>query len=58
MNRFMETPDSSCAWQLVSELRAGYKDPKDFDRELHANLSLITENPDGIRAHGWSRGVA
>lgn len=52
MNRFMETPDSSCAWQLVSELRAGYKDPKDFDRELHANLSLITENPDGIRAHG------
>ncbi|XP_063587816.1 adenosine deaminase 2-like [Penaeus indicus] len=46
--KFMETPDSSCAWQLVSELRAGYKNPKDFDWELHANLSLITENPDEL----------
>ncbi|KAK7079061.1 cat eye syndrome chromosome region, candidate 1 [Halocaridina rubra] len=44
--KFMETPDSSCQWDLMSDVRASYPVPADFDMELLSRLSLITDKPD------------
>nr|XP_027227968.1 adenosine deaminase 2-like [Penaeus vannamei] len=44
--KFTEAPDSSCAWQLVSEVRATYPTEDDFNRELIGKLSILTDNPE------------
>ncbi|XP_042879327.1 adenosine deaminase 2-like [Penaeus japonicus] len=44
--KFTEAPDTSCAWQLVSEVRATYPTEDDFNRELTEKLSLWTDDPD------------
>ncbi|XP_063605942.1 adenosine deaminase 2-like, partial [Penaeus indicus] len=43
---FTEAPDSSCSWQLVSEVRATYPTEDDFNRELMGKLSILTDNPE------------
>ncbi|XP_037796782.1 adenosine deaminase 2-like [Penaeus monodon] len=45
---FTEAPDSSCAWQLVSEVRATYPTEDDFNRELVGRLSILTDNPEEV----------
>ncbi|KAK8401600.1 hypothetical protein O3P69_001022 [Scylla paramamosain] len=44
--RFFGEPDTSCAWELVSDVRSNYVDPSEFDAVLFSKLSLLTENPD------------
>lgn len=46
--RFMEKPDETCAWELVSAVRSNYVDPQDFDDLLFSRLSLLTDNPDEL----------
>nr|XP_045590757.1 adenosine deaminase 2-like [Procambarus clarkii] len=44
--KFFAEPDQSCEWQLVSDVRASYPTPDDFDQQLLARLSILTDNPD------------
>lgn len=44
--RFFETPDTSCDWNLVSDVRASYPSPDEFDAEIFRRLTLLTEDPD------------
>ncbi|KAB7495305.1 Adenosine deaminase CECR1 [Armadillidium nasatum] len=37
---FFDTPDDSCKWALVAELRANSSSPQDFDECLFSKLSL------------------
>ncbi|XP_068247085.1 adenosine deaminase 2-like isoform X4 [Palaemon carinicauda] len=43
--KFMATPDTVCNWTLVSDKRASYPSPKEFDRELQSRLSIVLNDP-------------
>lgn len=45
LTKFMETPDASCEWQLMSDVRASYPTPEDFDEMLLSKLTLLTDKP-------------
>ncbi|KAG0727107.1 Adenosine deaminase 2 [Chionoecetes opilio] len=46
--KFFEVPDTSCTWELVSEVRDNYVDPQDFDDMIFSRLTLLTDNPDDL----------
>ncbi|XP_042880560.1 adenosine deaminase 2-like [Penaeus japonicus] len=46
LTKFMATPDESCNWQLVSDVRATYPSDDEFDQELIEKFSLMTANPE------------
>ncbi|KAK7479394.1 hypothetical protein BaRGS_00029386 [Batillaria attramentaria] len=44
---FFDTPptDPDCTWRPVSDVRAEYGNDEEFDRLLHSNITLVTEDP-------------
>ncbi|XP_042215816.1 adenosine deaminase 2-like isoform X1 [Homarus americanus] len=46
LTMFFETPDTTCDWQLMSEVRESYPSADEFDQELLSRLSILTDNPD------------
>ena len=46
-NRFFISPDDTCSWELVSNVRKTYPTDDDFNKMLKKRLSLVTDTPLG-----------